>query len=333
MKLPIKKTVFISSLFILSLVGAIVLNRISSVHADTSSNQPASCPSGFIPVPGNSAYGTQGGFCVMKYEAEQGSNNTPISTGATAPWGNVTQIQAMNYSKNSCSGCHLIAENEWLTIANNIMNVASNWTGGAVGSGSLYTGYSSNSSVLTPSTNDTNGYSDTGATSGTSRRTFTLSNGEVIWDLAGNAPEWTQGTIATNRQNVTSSSEFSSLSPTNIDDFSPRILPSYNNSAASSYTSSNGIGSLYTSYSSTSSTSGFLRGGNVYSASYMMCPYTGCVQIGWMINSGIFTVVTYSPTASNNNVIYNPSGDGSGQGNCGYHCFERIVPFSFRVTK
>lgn len=260
MKVPIKKTVFIGSLLVFSLIGSIIFNHISSVHADTSSDQPASCPSGFIPVPGNSAYGTQGGFCVMKYEAEQGTNSTPISTGTTAPWTNVTQIKATNYSKTACSGCHLITENEWLTIANNVMNVASNWTGGTVGNGSLFSGYI-----------DPNNYSSiapTSSGSGTSTRTLTLSNGQVIWDLAGNAPEWTQGTIAANRSGASStfgvSYEYNTLNQTNLFDFSPRLLPSYNDPTAASFTSSNGIGNIdiLPYYSGiTSQAAGFIRGG------------------------------------------------------------------------
>ncbi len=42
---------------------------------------------------------------------------------------------------------------------------------------------------------DASGYYGTGNTSGNQRRTLTLTNGEVIWDLAGNVYEWTNNII------------------------------------------------------------------------------------------------------------------------------------------
>jgi Tfp pilus assembly protein PilE len=167
-----------------------------------------SCPSGFIPVPGSSTYNTSN-FCVMKYEASQvGTSNVPISQVGTYPWGNISQTSAIADSPSvaGCTGCHLITEAEWMTIAQNVLGVASNWSGNAVGSGYIYSGHNDNSpsNALAASSDDSDGYygtgnssSDTITTGGmigaSQRRTLALSNGEVIWDLAGNVWEWTSG--------------------------------------------------------------------------------------------------------------------------------------------
>ena len=82
-------------------------------------DQPNDCPSGFIPVPGNNLFSTQGGFCSMKYEAKQASATVPISQPSGTLWATITQTNAIAYSPNvaGCTGCHLITEAEYLTIA------------------------------------------------------------------------------------------------------------------------------------------------------------------------------------------------------------------------
>jgi formylglycine-generating enzyme required for sulfatase activity len=89
-----------------------------------------------------------------------------------------------------------------MTIARNIEAQLSNWTTGtatssAIGTGGLYRGHSDTSpNTALAAGPDTDGYIGTGQ-SGFSieRRTHTLSNGEIIWDLSGNVWEWTNDTI------------------------------------------------------------------------------------------------------------------------------------------
>ena len=85
---------------------------------------------------------------------------------------------------------------EWQTVARNIELVSGNWGGGTVGSAQgLSIGNSTSTSALAASVNDNQactGITQTcdGRTWHTQRRTFTLNNGQVIWDMAGNVWEW-----------------------------------------------------------------------------------------------------------------------------------------------
>ena len=137
----------------------------------------------------------------MKFEAKDNSG-TATSVASGMPWASVTLAQAQSNSAAACAKCHLMTLNEWLTIAHNLMNTGSNWSGGSVGSGAIYTGH--NDSVpaerLAASTNDSDGYSGTENASGNQRRTLTLSNGEVIWDFSGNVWELVDKTTGSDQQ-------------------------------------------------------------------------------------------------------------------------------------
>ena len=242
-------------------------------HTGTSPVVAASgdaCPSGFIVVPGSSLFSTDS-FCVMKYEAKQAGTTIPVSTYNTVPSTTISQTTAATYSLNSCSGCHLITDNEWLTIAQNALSVDSNWSGGVVGSGSIYSGHNDNSpaAALSASNTDseqcygtiTSGVTTSCATTGAQRRTLTLTNGEVIWDFAGNVWEWTSGTTTGNQPG---SSGFTyrewTASFTTAGQLSPNPFPKYANGSGVAWTSGNGIGTVY-SDSSDATLRGFLRGG------------------------------------------------------------------------
>jgi hypothetical protein len=156
------------------------------------------CPTGYLRVPGSSLYGTRD-FCVMKYEAKTGSSTVAATTQATGtPQVNISQTNAITACSLNGAGYGLINNNEWMTIARNIEGQGVNWTGGSVGSGGLWRGHSDNSpaNALAANTDDNLGYEGTGNTSPSiEKRTHTLSNGEVIWDLSGNVWEWTSDTI------------------------------------------------------------------------------------------------------------------------------------------
>lgn len=235
-----------------------------------------SCPTGFISVPGSTTYNTSD-FCVMKYEAKRvGTSNVPISQASGVPWGNITQGDAEEYSTHvaNCTGCHLITDAEWLTIVQNVLSVPSNWRDNVVGVGSnstnyIYRGHSDEDPgyPIEASTNDNEGYYLTGQISPSEqRRTLTLTNGEVIWDLAGNVWEQTSGSIGSGGQPGISESGYSWKEWKNITitgSLSPISAPYFANSITSTLTSDNGLGKVY-SYNGETNTKGIERGGAWY---------------------------------------------------------------------
>jgi prepilin-type N-terminal cleavage/methylation domain-containing protein len=186
--------------------------------------QLASIPQGgdWIRVPGNSDYETED-FWAMKYEAkcvgadgqallspdtgEMKTYNNEInpciassdryisSTKSGYPIGNINHDTAKAYCESI--GTHLITNEEWMTIARNAEQVNSNWSGGSPGEGYFYSGHNDyNPHGSLQASLDADGYAGTNNTSGNQRRTLTLSNGEVIWDLSGNVFEHVMRTPA-----------------------------------------------------------------------------------------------------------------------------------------
>ena len=195
---------------------------------------PLTCPTGFVVVPGNPAYNTTD-FCVMKYTAKNSggtvassndingdgsflsntyTGGTAVSTATDQPWTNISQTDAITASQTAGTGAHLLTENEWMTIAHNILLQPANWCdadgsncGNAPGTAGkvLASGHNDNTPnfPLESSANDTEACYGTvtagvntvcGSTAGTQKRTLTLSNGSVLWDLVGNVLHWTSGT-------------------------------------------------------------------------------------------------------------------------------------------
>ena len=161
------------------------------------------CPNNYILVPGSSLYGTTD-FCVMKYEAKAGSSTVPATTQAEdPPYGTSQTLSRAACNLNNTGGVtgySLINNAEYMTIARNIEAQPSNWTGGSVGDGGLFKGHSDDNpvGVLEAITDDSDGYLGTGNDSNNGveqKRTHTLSNGQVIWDLSGNLWEWTDNII------------------------------------------------------------------------------------------------------------------------------------------
>jgi hypothetical protein len=194
--------------------------------------QPTSCPSGFIPVPGSPTYGTSG-FCIMKYEAKHynASTTVPVSTANNTPWVSIAQSlaganndameisqNAVDQSGNPIAGAHLITEAEWMTVAQNVLSVPSNWKNNAVGNDGgagnyIYQGHideGPNEAIAASINVSTNVEEDNTGTYGlqligtvygeNSKRTLILTNGEVIWDFSGNVWELTQEQIGGGQQ-------------------------------------------------------------------------------------------------------------------------------------
>lgn len=292
-----------------SMTNAFTKESDSGVCSRISPYKTLYCPAGFIVVPGSLTYGTDW-FCVMKYEAKVDSNgdgngdttyttgyNTwpndtyPVGNGGRMlvssasgyPLANISQTTAItdsaSYTENCSTGCHLITEAEWMTIAQNVLSVPSNWSGGSVGNGFIYSGHNDNvpANALVADVNDSNSYvgtgnfsGDTSTTSGmvgnSQRRTLTLTNGEVIWDLAGNVHEWTNATIAGGQQPGLSGESAYAIKEWNNSSLLMNGLPilsqpsSTGISGITDWSSIQGIGQLSSNYGE-SAARAFRRGG------------------------------------------------------------------------
>lgn len=98
-----------------------------------------------------------------------------------------------------------------MTVATNIASVASNWSHRAVGSGELNRGHSDTDPSSACDGNeeyvDTDCSNSGGEADYTQKRTHTLSNGAVVWDLSANVWEWTSYVISDNSDKPYASSD------------------------------------------------------------------------------------------------------------------------------
>ncbi|MDQ7022288.1 MAG: hypothetical protein Q9M97_01945 [Candidatus Gracilibacteria bacterium] len=170
------------------------------------------CREGFIHVPGNADWDTYD-FCVAKYEMswsgltaiditynrnlysyyDNGDKGLVVSEPGNSPIAEISKQEAV-VECNEIGG-HLITNNEWMTIARNIEVQNTNWSSGKVGIGGLWTGVND-----FPTYGCAGGKIDsinyggvTGADSSKcigERNKLKLSNGEYIYDLAGNLWEY-----------------------------------------------------------------------------------------------------------------------------------------------
>ena len=222
----------------------------------------SACPTGYIVVPGNTTYGTSD-FCAMKYEAKNVSG-VATSQATGVPWVSLNRASTLAAATAACSGCHLMTEGEWMTIAANVLSVPSNWSGGSVGSGFIYQGHVNNNpgSGIAASSDDTDGLVGmTGGLGGVgmnNRRTLTLTNGEVIWDFSGNVYETTNATMASGQQPGVSGDSAFTWRQWNNGSMIWNGLPALSRanslasqpglSAINTWTSANGIGQIYSYY-------------------------------------------------------------------------------------
>ena len=154
------------------------------------------CPTNFVFVPALEGYTTDD-FCVMKYEAKNDGSGNAISQASGKPYIDINRADSITACQNMGSGYDLMTNDEWQTLARNIELVPSNWSTNNVGTGSLNQGHSDDDDFLgnlAASSDDNKACEGTGQTCdsktwNSQRRTHTLSNGEVIWDVSGNAQE------------------------------------------------------------------------------------------------------------------------------------------------
>lgn len=158
------------------------------------------CPTNFVVVPERSMpYEKE--FCVAKFEMKEDGSGNAVSQAAGKPKVHITSTEAkaacqnLNVINSVFDKYDLISNPEWMRIAHNIEKTTSNWS--ATVPPALNRGHSdsspadiceglienvqSNCSTLDPSASTTKRHQ---------KRTHSLSNGQVIWDFAGNVWEW-----------------------------------------------------------------------------------------------------------------------------------------------
>lgn len=250
--------------------------NVANPAKDKSASCPAmlTCPTGYVLAPANKTVGVYCQFCIAAYEMRNVSS-VATSQASGAAWSQWGQDPAKTNCSSLGTGYHLMTNPERLAIAKDIEGVASNWTGGSVGSGSISKGYAASttrgdawSNTLDASSSLAtclyNTAANTCASTGTAlyRRTLTLSNGSVLWDFIGNKAEWVDWTENVANVPVASSGscdtdgtgcEFSAV---NAGSTTPNSMWK----PASGYDSTKGFG-LYYKNSTAATTRGALIGG------------------------------------------------------------------------
>ncbi len=251
----------------------------------------------WVPVPGNPTFGTQN-FYVMQYAAScsdgHGNALDDYDTGyqtysdtskhcvaanggrqiaalaGGVPLAKVKQSgDASHYDAASyCTaiGAHLMTNNEWQTIAWNAEGVASNWSGAAVGSGTMPRG-NSDASYAEPSGGNPEGYqsgsTSTYRTDFLHQRTLTLSNGSVIWDMAGNVWQWTNDQIIGQNEPHGTAIGWNWYQYNDAGMTYGSLTAAQVAASTPSWMSTQGVGELYSVNTSTLATPyGFVRGGD-----------------------------------------------------------------------
>jgi len=120
-------------------------------------------------------------FLAGKYASSKSESGAVVITDNLPPWVNINYFDAIAASQ--AAGLALITELQYLALATNIAAQDINWTGGKVGEGKLFQGIrkynfrtAQAGNVESPDTDE--------------RRWFELSNGERIYDIAGNVYSW-----------------------------------------------------------------------------------------------------------------------------------------------
>lgn len=120
-------------------------------------------------------------FQVGKYATAEGVAGLPEISAARAPWVEINFEEAKEAAARS--GYKLLTETQALAIAHDIVNQDVNWTGGKVGEGHVYMGlHKDNVDEAQAGTYESDDLEE--------RRWHQLSNGERIYDFAGNVFTW-----------------------------------------------------------------------------------------------------------------------------------------------
>jgi len=276
------------------------------------------------PDTGYNTYSDSGTACTSA------NSKQVVSVASGYPIANISHTNALTRCSTvslNGSATHLMRNDEWMTVARNAEAQASNWSLGSVGSGYLFAGHNDNSPAKArpASTTDTGNYrcaytdsagtteapatcpSNTAAgTSGNSEnqvRTFTLSNGAVIWDIAGNVWEHVQRSVNNSGDDTTVMNplpactdngaawgwcQYGSTTTPYVSTWTSSVVRDKVGPLSTSYNSSQGVGQVYTYKNGTQqSTTVFLRGANWRSASYAGA---FALTLGWTTSGASYVV-------------------------------------------
>ena len=120
-------------------------------------------------------------FRVGKYLSSRGPGDVPVSIATDTPWVEINYHEAC--VAVATAGMRLLTETQALAIAWNVSQQDINWTGGRVGEGKIYQGLHQDNFDSAQPGNVKSDEAD-------ERRWFELSNGERLYDVAGNAFSW-----------------------------------------------------------------------------------------------------------------------------------------------
>jgi len=152
-------------------------------------------PAGFVAVPATTLPGgvVVPAFAVARWLAAQGPDGQVLLSETAPPWVCV----GYHAARLACAraGFGLLTELQALAIAHDIAGQAANWTGGAVGAGSLVQG-------LHRGRFDAAQPACVASPDPLERRWFVLSNGERIVDAAGNAFSWVVDDVQGNEEGL-----------------------------------------------------------------------------------------------------------------------------------
>jgi hypothetical protein len=127
---------------------------------------------------------------------------TYASTAGGTPVTDLTQQQAIDACMSLGDGYHLVTNDEWMAAARSAESVADNWSGGAVGSGGMFRGNTVEDDSFgcndagndyTAAAGSDNASLSFVRTACADKRQLKLTNGEIIWDMAGNVWEHVNG--------------------------------------------------------------------------------------------------------------------------------------------
>ncbi len=223
----ILKSILLFFSVILGLSGRVPVN----MAVDTANTTPPAktCPAGFIKAsdfcvmkydakcdnPDPKCITSEGVYkndasgcaCQGNYHVVSTPNGSPITF---IPEDDGTANSAKSYCKNI--GAHLITNPEWMAIANNVASVSANWCnkdgtgcGNSPGTAGKILANGHNDSVPAkaleagedsqPCFGTTSDGSNVCGGKSSQKRTLQLSNGEIIWDFAGNVWQWVDAQI------------------------------------------------------------------------------------------------------------------------------------------